>query len=95
MAAEHAFEDAWRRNNRYQLEPEAELVVDRDEEEDTLVDESDVRFDISGSRILVSRGPLRFLLGFICILSYVTFRITLVRLDTLMHDTRPKGIRTT
>ena len=46
MAAEHAFEDAWRRNNRYQLEPEAELVVDRDEEEqeDTLVNESDVRF---------------------------------------------------
>ena len=42
MAAEHFFEDAWRRNNRYQLGTETELVVD--ENDATLVaDESQAR----------------------------------------------------
>ena len=41
LAAEHAFEDAWRRNNRYQLQPEPELVVDADV---TLTETDETRF---------------------------------------------------
>ena len=45
LAAEHYFEDAWRRNNRYQLGPETQLVLaDETEENVTLPsDESQVR----------------------------------------------------
>ena len=40
LAAEHAFEEAWQRNHRYQMQPEPELVVDA---ETTLTDIEDVR----------------------------------------------------
>ena len=42
LAAEHCFEDAWRRNHRYQLGPETELVIDENED-NTVSDDSQNR----------------------------------------------------
>ena len=43
LAAEHFFEDAWRRNNRYQSGPETEMILEEDE---SISDASPDRFVI-------------------------------------------------